>query len=69
MVSTAASFQRSRLYDGDLVVTLATGDVPAHLHQVGTLAEMAVAQAIVRAVKKADGFDLLPTWSDLAGPV
>lgn len=56
------------LYDGDLVVTLATGDVPAHLHQVGTLAEMAVAQAIVRAIEKADGFDLLPTWCDLAGP-
>ncbi|MGB5753611.1 MAG: P1 family peptidase, partial [Thermoanaerobaculia bacterium] len=55
------------LYDGDLVVTLATGDVPAHLHQVGTLAEMAVAQAIVRAIKKADGFDVLPAWRDLAG--
>jgi len=55
------------LYDGDLVVALATGDVPAHLHQVGTLAEIAVAQAIVRAVEKADGFDLLPAWSDLAG--
>ena len=56
------------LYDGDLVVTLATGDVPAHLHQVGTLAEMAVAQAIVRATKMADGFDLLPAWRDLDGP-
>ena len=56
------------LYDGDLVVALATGDVPAHLHQVGTLAEMAVAQAIVRAVEKADGFDLLPAWSDLGDP-
>lgn len=54
------------LYDGDLVVTLATGEVAAHLHQVGTLAEMAVAQAIVRAVKEADGFGLLPTSRDFA---
>jgi L-aminopeptidase/D-esterase-like protein len=56
------------LYDGDLVVALATGEVPAHIHQVGTLAEMAVAQAIVGATKKADGFGLLPAWSDLVGP-
>jgi L-aminopeptidase/D-esterase-like protein len=55
------------LYDGDLVIALATGRQPAHVHQVGTLAEMAVAAAIVQAVKKADGFDLLPAWRDLAG--
>jgi L-aminopeptidase/D-esterase-like protein len=54
------------LYDGDLVVALTTGEVPAHVHQVGTLAEMAVAQAIVRAVKEADGFGLLPAAKDLA---
>jgi len=54
------------LYAGDLVVALATGNVPAHVHQVGTLAEMAVARAIVRAVKEADGFGLLPAAKDLA---
>jgi L-aminopeptidase/D-esterase-like protein len=55
------------LYDGDLVVALATGKTPAHLHQIGTLAEEAIAQAIVRAVKEADGFGLLPAWRDLPG--
>ena len=53
------------LYDGDLVVALATGRVPAHVHQIGVLAEAAVSQAIVHAVKQADGFEILPAWRDL----
>jgi L-aminopeptidase/D-esterase-like protein len=53
------------LYDGDLVLALATREVDAHVHQVGTLAEMAVARAIVRAVEEADGFGLLPAFRDL----
>jgi len=53
------------LYDGDLVATLATGHTPAHVHQVGVLAEEAVAQAIIRAVRQADGFGLLPSFGDL----
>jgi L-aminopeptidase/D-esterase-like protein len=61
-LSPALSF-----YDGDLVVALATGSSPAHVHQIGVLAEEAVARAIVRAVKEADGFGLLPAWRDLSG--
>ncbi len=53
------------LYDGDLVVTLATGRREAHLHQIGVLAEEAVAQAIVHAVREADGFGLIPAARDL----
>lgn len=53
------------LYDGDLVVALATGAVPAHVHRVGVLAQEAIARAIVRAVQEADGFGLLPSWRDL----
>jgi L-aminopeptidase/D-esterase-like protein len=53
------------LYDGDLVVTLASGQRAAHPHQVGVLAEEAVARAIVAAVKAADGFGLLPAARDL----
>jgi L-aminopeptidase/D-esterase-like protein len=54
------------LYDGDLVVTLARGERPAHLHQIGVLAEHAVAEAILVAVREADGFGLLPAVRDLA---
>ncbi len=54
------------LYDGDLVVTLATGERPAHVHQIGVLAELAIAEAILVAVREADGFGLLPAVRDLA---
>jgi L-aminopeptidase/D-esterase-like protein len=57
------------LYDGDLVVTLstgATGTRPGHVNQVGVLAELAVAEAILTAVRTADGFGLLPAVRDLA---
>jgi len=53
------------LFDGDLVVTLATGRVPAQIHQVGVLAERMVGEAILRAVREADGFGILPAASDL----
>jgi L-aminopeptidase/D-esterase-like protein len=52
-------------YDGDMVVALATGKTPAHVHRVGVLAQEAIARAIVRAVEEADGFGLLPAWRDL----
>ena len=55
------------LYDGDLVVALASRRTRAHVHQVGTLAEAAIASAITCAVREADGFGLLPAWRDLAG--
>jgi L-aminopeptidase/D-esterase-like protein len=53
------------LYDGDLVVTLALGERAAHVHQIGVLAERAVAEAILVAVREADGFGLLPAVRDL----
>jgi L-aminopeptidase/D-esterase-like protein len=53
------------LYDGDLVVTLATAARPAHVNQVGVLAERAVAEAILVAVREADGFGVLPAARDL----
>lgn len=55
------------LYDGDLVVTLAGGRRPAHIHQIGILAERAVAEAILIAVTEADGFGILPAVRDLEG--
>lgn len=53
------------LYDGDLVVTLASARRPAHVHAVGVLAERAVAAAIVAAVEAADGFGRVPARRDL----
>ena len=53
------------VFDGDLIVTLATGPVPAHVHQIGVLAERVVAEAIGRAVTEADGFGIVPAVRDL----
>jgi L-aminopeptidase/D-esterase-like protein len=53
------------LYDGDLVVTLARGDVRAHVNQVGVLAQAAIGAAVVTAVTEADGFGLVPAVRDL----
>lgn len=55
------------LVDGDLIVALSAGKVLAHVHQVGVLAERAVAEAILVAVRQADGFGLLPAVKDLEG--
>lgn len=54
------------LYDGDLVVTLARGEIPAHVHQVAVLAERAVVEAILSAVRDAEAVDRLPAARDLA---
>lgn len=53
------------LYDGDLVVVLSRGERRASVNQVGVLAEQAVAEAILCAVREADGFGLLPAVRDL----
>lgn len=53
------------MVDGDLVVTLSTGQKRAHVHQVGVLAERAIAEAILVAVREADGFGVLPAVRDL----
>lgn len=53
------------MFDGDLIVTLSTGQKRAHVHQVGILAERAVAEAILVGVREADGFGVLPGVRDL----
>ncbi|MCP4200861.1 MAG: P1 family peptidase [bacterium] len=53
------------IFDGDLLVTLASARKPAHTHQIGVLAERAVAHAVVTAVRQADGFSILPAARDL----
>lgn len=52
-------------FDGDLVFALSLGDIEADTNKVGVLAEFVVAEAIKRAVKKADGFGLIPAFKDI----
>lgn len=52
-------------FDGDLVFALATGECDADLNLVGVLGEFVIAEAIKRAVKKADGFGIVPAFRDI----
>ena len=52
-------------FDGDLVFAMATGECDADLNLVGVLGEFVIAEAIKRAVKKADGFGILPAFKDI----
>ncbi len=53
------------LFDGDAVFVLAHPQVDADLHLTGLLAETAITQAIISAVKSAHGLGVLPSYQDL----
>lgn len=52
-------------FDGDLIFAISTGDLEADINFVGVLSAFVVAEAIKRAVKKADGFGILPAFKDI----
>lgn len=52
-------------FDGDLVFALSVGDITADINKVGVLGEFVIAESIKRAVKKADGFGILPAFKDI----
>jgi L-aminopeptidase/D-esterase-like protein len=52
-------------FDGDVTFCLSTGAKPGEVNQIGVLAAEAVAEAINRAVEKADGLGELPAWKNL----
>jgi L-aminopeptidase/D-esterase-like protein len=53
------------LFDGDTVFVLAHPEVDADLHVLGVLAEAALEQAILAAVKSASGLGILPAYQDI----
>jgi L-aminopeptidase/D-esterase-like protein len=57
-------------WDGDTIFTLATGrdGVNAEVLEIGALAAEAVSDAIVRAVRAAEGLPGLPSARDLDSP-
>jgi L-aminopeptidase/D-esterase-like protein len=55
------------LFDGDAVFVLAQPQIVADLHITGLLAEMAIQEAIISAVKSAHGLGVLPSYEDLRG--
>jgi L-aminopeptidase/D-esterase-like protein len=57
------------LFDGDTIFVLGRGQskVESDLQIIGLLAETALQQAIVRAVKSAHNLGVLPAFRDLKG--
>jgi len=53
------------MFDGDTLFALATGSIKADVNTVGGYAAEVVAEAIVRAIKTAEGVVGLPAWRDL----
>jgi len=51
--------------DGDLIFTLCAGDVREDVNAVGLMAEEAIAAAVLRAIRGADGLGFLPAYRDL----
>jgi len=54
------------MHDGDTVFALATGGVDAHVDLVGAIAAEVLAEAVIRAIKTAQGAGGLPAWRDMA---
>lgn len=52
-------------FDGDLIFALSTGGVEADINKVGVLSEFVVSEAVKRAVRKADGFGIVPAFKDI----
>lgn len=53
------------MVDGDTLFALATGGVEGDVNVVGAYAAEVVAEAVVRAVRQAEGAGGLPAWSEL----
>lgn len=52
-------------FDGDLVFGVSLGEMKGDVNRIGVLGEFVVAEAIKRAVKKADGLGKLPAFKDM----
>ncbi|MDR2017977.1 MAG: P1 family peptidase [Syntrophobacterales bacterium] len=53
-------------FDGDLLFAVSKGEMEADVNKVGVLSGFVVAEAIKRAVRKADGFGKIPAFKDIA---
>jgi len=52
-------------FDGDLIFAVSTGEVEADINRVGVLSDFVIGEAVKRAVKKADGFGIIPAFKDI----
>ena len=53
-------------FDGDLIFAISYGKKKGDVNTIGLLGEVALMEAIKRAIIKADGFGVIPSYKDLA---
>lgn len=53
------------IFDGDILFILSTEEIEADINRVGIYGEFVISEAIKRAVKKAEGFGILPAFKDI----
>jgi L-aminopeptidase/D-esterase-like protein len=51
--------------DGDLTVVLSVGNEEADANRVALLAAEALQQSVIKAIRNADGFGIVPAWQNL----
>jgi L-aminopeptidase/D-esterase-like protein len=54
-------------FDGDLVFALSLGKKKADVNTIGLLGEVVLIESVKRAVTKAKGFGIIPTYQDIVG--
>lgn len=52
-------------FDGDVIFALSLGELRADINSVGLLGARVIAEAVMRGVKAADGFGIIPAYRDL----
>ncbi len=52
--------------DGDLTVVLSVGESEIDLNRISLLSAEALQRAVMKAIRSADGFGILPSWQDIA---
>ena len=52
-------------FDGDLLFTISYGEKNADVNTIGLLGEVALIEALKRAIMKADGFGIIPAYRDI----
>jgi L-aminopeptidase/D-esterase-like protein len=53
------------MYDGDTLFSLAMGGVDASVDLVGAIAAEVLAEAVLTAIRSAEGIDGIPAYRDL----
>ncbi len=52
-------------FDGDIVFVLSAGEKRSDINFISIIAEEVLMEAVIRAIKNADGFGLLPSYRDI----